>query len=706
MNVNKFFKIAESLRQYRRAELKEFQDELGGNPLDILYVDPLPSDAILNSVLSSTSTFLLGRKGTGKSTVFARAQSELRKDPSIISIYIDVKTLNDVARATEIPIQEDDLGVDPGVYTEHLLRKTFLGDVLAELVRELDNRVEEMSLWDRWQGKKKSLEQVRTRLEVLRSSVKVSGLTEQELPVLRKIATKAKIQTTHQQGSDTAVSVGGSASATDVKIGGKLAHSRFDKTLDDAETYNEYSEVVLRSLPFHDLITEIQDLLDESGLKRVVVFFDDFSELDYLDQKLFVDVVLAPLNNSSNDRIKLKVAGYPGRVYYGKIDPSKVDTVQLDFSALYEDIEVQGMETSAQDYTKRLLETRFEAFGEKMEDYFESQSPPFDYYELLFQSTFNVPRLIGSLLHTCYLDRVSKGLQITPGAIRLAARKYYETVVDQYFDRMNKWAIEPYEAKLDRHNQKSLLQLIVETSRELRASIRKGTVGGAYFKELSSIPTSHFIVNSSIDDVFQSLESNFILSRYKDTRDKDGKPVTVFALHYGLTELERLSWGYPPGRQYRNYFVQRCFDFTPIVHDFLSKNQTIRCDNCFKNFPMEHLDSIQLYEMRCPSCDDGVCEIVILAEDFEDEVRQLKTELMVEPIELDILNTLNEEDRSMRAGEISSLIDVTYQLVGRRTSKLQDLGYVDKAPGEDGRMRSAITTRSQEIHFDRPHSED
>jgi DNA-binding MarR family transcriptional regulator len=115
---------------------------------------------------------------------------------------------------------------------------------------------------------------------------------------------------------------------------------------------------------------------------------------------------------------------------------------------------------------------------------------------------------------------------------------------------------------------------------------------------------------------------------------------------------------------------------------------------------MEHLESIKLYEMSCPSCKEGVCEIVILAEDFEEEVRQLKTELMVEPVELDILNTLNEEDRSMRAGEISSLIDVTYQLVGRRTSKLQDLGFVDKAQGEDGHMRSSITTRSQEIHFE------
>lgn len=78
MNLDKFSKIAESLRAYRRAELKDFESELGAKPVEQLYVDPLPGDAVLKSVLSSNTTFLLGRKGTGKSTVFAKAQSELR----------------------------------------------------------------------------------------------------------------------------------------------------------------------------------------------------------------------------------------------------------------------------------------------------------------------------------------------------------------------------------------------------------------------------------------------------------------------------------------------------------------------------------------------------------------------------------------------------------------------------------------------------
>jgi hypothetical protein len=51
LNPDKFAKIADSLRQYRRAELPDFQADVGGNPVDLLYVDPLESDAVLKTVL-------------------------------------------------------------------------------------------------------------------------------------------------------------------------------------------------------------------------------------------------------------------------------------------------------------------------------------------------------------------------------------------------------------------------------------------------------------------------------------------------------------------------------------------------------------------------------------------------------------------------------------------------------------------------------
>ena len=89
-----------------------------------------------------------------------------------------------------------------------------------------------------------------------------------------------------------------------------------------------------------------------------------------------------------------------------------------------------------------------------------------------------------------------------------------------------------------------------------------------------------------------------------------------------------------------------------------------------------------------------------MSNDFRKEVEQLQKDIMLESVELDILNTLNEEARKMRAGEISSLIDVTYQLVGKRTSKLQDIGLVTKErDSPDNIMRSEITKRAKEIYF-------
>ena len=525
MNPSKFARITESLRQYRRAELKDFEDDIGADAVNALYVDPLPHEAILSSVLSSNTTFLLGRKGTGKSTVFARAQNVLRTKKDLISIYVDVKSLYDIVNTSDITANNETLtGIDPGIFRAHLLRKTFLGSSLAEILREIDNAYDEMSLWDKWTGRKKTLTELRENIDALRSRVKDAGFEEQELPILKHITKHWKSRRQREEGknsgSDAKVALKVSLADQAIDASAHASVSDFDKTLDDHEIYNEYSDIVLRSFPFESIINEIRELLEECGLRRLVIFFDDFSELNFVDQRLFVDIVLSPLNNSSNETIKLKVAGYPGRIYFGRIDPSKVDTISLDFSALYESSEVQTMEQAATDYARRLLTARFEKFGENIEEYFDDSVPMDQHLKLLFQCTFNVPRLMGALLHTCYLDRISKGQKITPASVRLAARKYYENTVVKYFDRLNRYALEPFENKLDRHNQSELIRAIVEETRRVRNGITNGSIGGTYFNAVRNPPVSHFIVAPSLSSVFQSLEANFLVSRYKETRDK------------------------------------------------------------------------------------------------------------------------------------------------------------------------------------------
>lgn len=703
MNKVLFAKVAESLRQYRRAELLDFQEYIGEKPVDIVYVDPLPDDSVLNSILSGNTTFVLGRKGTGKSTLFAKAQSVLRERGKTISVYLDVKTLHEVVAAAEQP-SVNVLGkdLDSVVTKSHLLRKEALAHVISELLKEITAACERMSVFQRWLGKTRKYDELKASLRALATRIKTAPLKLDELPILAKIDGNIKIKAAKERANSSQEKIGGSVSQTSVSINAEASSIAFEKSLEDQELYKEYSDVILKSFPFFEIIREIRDLLEEAQLQRVIIFFDDFSELKLVDQKLFVDVVLSPLNNASNETIKLKVAGYPGRVYYGRIDPGKVDTISLDFVDLYETTEVQEMERSAIDYTYRLLQSRFKAFGIDVNDFFEHSSGfSFEQYaELLFQCSFNVPRIVGYLLHYCYLDRIAKGQKITVQSIKLASQKYYDQTITQYFDRMNRFALEPFENKLDRENQRKLLDFIISETRRVRRGISDGSIGGSYFSTLKNAPMSHFTVDPSLEGALASLESNFLLSRYKKMRDKNGQPALVFALFYGLCESERISWGYPPGREFRGYFVQRCFEFSRALTNFLSTRQTIRCGHCGASFGLEKKAMFETFKWSCPECQNlGTCKVFSLADDFKNEVAALDTKLMLEPIELRILECLEDESRPMRAGEIAPLIDTTHQLVGKRTSKLNEQGLIEKKKGLMGYSISIITERARTTYF-------
>jgi hypothetical protein len=695
-----FAKIAESLRQFRRAELLDFRSDLGGDPVDKLYVDPLESNAVLNTVLLNSTTFLVGRKGTGKSTVFVKAQVELRKRSDVASIYIDVKSLYELLSSSEAVAQSvSGAGVSEPVLRAHLLRKSFLSAVLADLVRELRKAYQDSSLLDRWIGSARSYQAVIGDLDDLSSAMSAGGLTSEELPILQIISAKTKTAESRKESARSGGGVGGKFGPKTIEVGANAHFEGLEEAVAKSEVYQEYADAILRSFPFQNFLERLRELLRSAGLTRLFIFFDDFSELSWLDQRLFVDVILSPLNNASDEMVRLKIAGYPGRIYYGKIDPGKVDHVGLDFYDLYKANEIQVSEAAAIEYLQRLLERRFECFGATPADYFDSSIPMAEHYRLLFEITLNVPRLIGYILHYCYLDRVSRQLPITTSALRLASQRYYEAVLLPYFDRMNRFAMEPFERKLDRHNQKGLLQALEAEARNVRRGISTGHIGGRYFHDLTNPPVSHFTVDPSMEKLLSSLELNMLLTKYHEMRDKSGRDIVVYAFFYGLCEAERFPWGYPKGRRDdRSYFVQRCFNFNATIQQFLSRNQTIRCADCSACFGMEKKQNIEFYKWRCPDCQTGTCEVISLDAEFQQEMERLEKATMLPPVELEILETLNEEGNPMRAGEIAGLVDATYQLVGHRTAKLSEMGLVKKSIKESV-TRSTLTDKARTRYF-------
>lgn len=101
---DKFFNLVDSLKKCRRADLSDIGDDQ--NVIEKLYVDPLENDLILKSVLKSNTTILSGRRGTGKSTIIARLQHEIRKSNDRLSLYVDVKTIFEQSKSFSYDSQQ------------------------------------------------------------------------------------------------------------------------------------------------------------------------------------------------------------------------------------------------------------------------------------------------------------------------------------------------------------------------------------------------------------------------------------------------------------------------------------------------------------------------------------------------------------------------------------------------------------------------
>ena len=146
----------------------------------------------------------------------------------------------------------------------------------------------------------------------------------------------------------------------------------------------KYSSVLIRTFDITSIIEDLRTVLNKIGIKRLFIFIDDFSELPEEAMQIFVDTVLAPLNNWSNELIKFKIAAYPGRTYLGKIDPTKIDQIYIDLYKLYGDRDVSTMEDKATDFTRRLINSRFFHYVNKSFDVFCDNDPDAVYRQLFY----------------------------------------------------------------------------------------------------------------------------------------------------------------------------------------------------------------------------------------------------------------------------------------------------------------------------------
>ncbi len=138
-----FFEAVESLKKYRRADLI---DNKGRDLLKELYTDLLPNDYILKKTLKENTTFLVGRKGTGKSTIFLRLEQELKTKKEYLPCYLDVKTIYESSQTVLSSTQELETLLDPKLLEKYLVERAFIQTVLTTILNEILKLVFQLKL--------------------------------------------------------------------------------------------------------------------------------------------------------------------------------------------------------------------------------------------------------------------------------------------------------------------------------------------------------------------------------------------------------------------------------------------------------------------------------------------------------------------------------------------------------------------------------
>lgn len=688
-----FADATQSLKLYRRAELRD--EATYATLIEKLYVDPLPNEAVLETILRPNTTLIVGRKGTGKSTVFQRAQHDIRKKKRFLSAYVDIKTVYESAEVDPSALEKLSgaaIAASASELKRILLYRSFSRAVFIEIQTELKKQINSS-----WAARAKEAISAKRRdiIEALDSLVDDAfDVDLLDITKYAKVDIKAGRGAKLQKKANNSASGKGSLNAKDASVEGSFAHADEEAAEGSSSEEQSYSKVLLRTFNVNSLMGKLLDLLTSIKIQHLYIFIDDFSELPEPAMRVFVDAILAPLNNWSNEVIKFKIAAYPGRIYLGKIDATKIDEIHLDTFRLYGASDISTMEDKAIEFTKRLLENRFEHYlGESFDKFCEA-----NYEEILRQLFFasaGNARNLGHILFNLRETHVAYGKPIGVRAIGEASRKYYEEKIEPYFG-VQKFVYETFDERSSIFSLKELLENLVNKARELRAykesSVTKLISGRT--------PSSHFHVLADMDSLLATLELNFFLTKYYEMKDRDGRKVSIYALNHGLCSKYTIGFGRPSGkREFRLYYIERIFDYTPIMRAYIERNQEIKCNGCGAVHGLDKLDSIRLFDMMCPVCKKSKCDIVNLSKRYEASLNQIDDEMLLPATEIGILNVLYAEERDLFASEIAEALDCSHQLIGKRGKILAERGLVDRAKNNRNRRIFSITDQAKDDYF-------
>lgn len=660
-----FLSMTDSLSKYRRAELK---DDDGENLIEKLYVDPLDNDLILKSMLKNNTTLLMGRKGTGKSTIINRFQHEIRKTNNKLSLYIDVKALFEQTRKSYFNLQSLDIELSPENLDRLSLYVFFIEKIIDELKKEIKSSVFQTKFKSIFSNKGITERNFNDSLDELFNNVKKPLFMDVTASHQSNQKTSEKIL------NEKSNKIGFHASTLEQSVNGESSHSTVNEEMES----NQFTKVLTRFFDIIGFMNNLKGLLQKIPIDNVFICLDDMSEIDKNSMEVFTDFIVGPLNNLSDEYFKFKISLYPGRDYLPSIDRQKVKTYALDYYDLYSAGNIDKVEESAIKYTKRLIETRFNYYFDNVDmgRFFElNQSNTLDdYYKILFQISSNVPRIIGKILEISLQKTNSLERKITKKILQESARQHYKNDIEFVLTKSDYIEYKSYNESFEKFHLLELLKILIE-----KAINNKKHIGASSAKIFSAYttntaPSNYLYIAEELEDTLKTLEFNFFITKFSQQKDKDGTNISIFSLNYGLCVENNIIFDEKSDRKFR---IERIFDFNRILADWMKSSNELVCSNCNESYDISKKDIYIEHKIPCQKC-QGVVTLRPIINTDQKEI--IENNIKIPMKEYEILNALNNKS-SMTATELGDELDRAYQSINHsigKNSKINNYEFIDR----------------------------
>lgn len=658
-----FLELTESLSRYRRAELK---DDNQKNLIEELYVDPLENDLILKSMKQANTTLLIGRKGTGKSTIINRFQHEVRKTKNTLSLYIDVKALFEQAKKTTFNNLNDN---ELNLSNEDIEKLNLYIMFVEKIINEINIEIKKDLFAHRFISfftKKLTKEDFETKLNKLFNDVKIANYQDTTLTqMVNNIEEKdiKKLDKVQSSIETSCVDIKGSFSVENKNTNNNISSKEFTKIL------TRYFDII-------SFMNSLKKELQQFGIINVFICLDDMSEIDKVSMEVFTDLIVGPLNNLSDEYFKFKISLYPGRDYLPSIDRQKVKTFCLDYYDLYSIGNSDKVEEQAVKYTKRLLEKRFKYFyGENIDmgDFFDLSNITLnEYYKIIFQISSNVPRIIGKVLEIALQKTNSLERKINKKILQESAKQHYKNDIEYVLTKSEYIEYKSYDEAFEQFHLLNLLNKIIQKAIENKKKI--GASNAKIFEKYTSntAPSNYLYVSEEFEDILKTLEFNFFLTKYSKQKDRESFDISVFSLNYGLCMDNNILYDEKSDRKFR---VERIFDFNNIIVDWMNDSKELICTYCDKKYPIEQKDVFIKHKVPCMTCQNEVKLRPIINEKQKEKI---DNNIKLPQKEFEVINALNNK-MPLSSSELGYELDRAYQSINHsigKNSKINNYKYI------------------------------